>query len=168
MAENLKEAKVEVTLVEMSNQVMAPLDFSMASIVHQHLVSKGVTLILNDGVSAFHPSEKSVNISLQSGKQLESDFVVLSIGVRPDTALAKKAGLTIGKLGGISVNNYLQSSDEDIYAIGDVNGKAMLAHTAMHARTSWRDGLVAWLWRHQEHGSCRGVGLWARLRGLSR
>lgn len=119
MAENLKEAKVEVTLVEMSNQVMAPLDFSMASIVHQHLVSKGVTLILNDGVSAFHPSEKSVNISLQSGKQLESDFVVLSIGVRPDTALAKKAGLTIGKLGGISVNNYLQSSDEDIYAIGD-------------------------------------------------
>jgi NADPH-dependent 2,4-dienoyl-CoA reductase/sulfur reductase-like enzyme/peroxiredoxin family protein/rhodanese-related sulfurtransferase/TusA-related sulfurtransferase len=119
MAENLHNTGAEVTVVEMSNQVMAPIDFSMAQIVHHHLVCKGVNLILNDGVKSFTEQGDLLTVDLQSGKSVQADFVLLSIGVRPDIALAEKAGLEIGKLHGISVNEHLQTSSPDIYAIGD-------------------------------------------------
>lgn len=119
MAENLHEAGVHVDVVEMANQVMAPLDFSMAAIVHQHLTGKGIGLFLEDGVTRFEDINGKVTVHLRSGKQIEADMVLLSIGVRPETKLAKEAGLEIGSLGGIAVDAYMQTSDTDIYALGD-------------------------------------------------
>ena len=119
MAENLHDLGIQVDVVEMSNQVMAPLDFSMAAIVHQQLTDKGVGLHLEDGVSRFEEKDGGVTVHLRSGKQIATDMVLLSIGVRPETKLAKEAGLAIGERGGIAVNDYMQTSDADIYALGD-------------------------------------------------
>ena len=119
MAENLHDLGIQVDVVEMSNQVMAPLDFSMAAIVHRQLTDKGVGLHLEDGVSRFEEKDGGVTVHLRSGKQIATDMVLLSIGVRPETKLAKDAGLAIGERGGIAVNDYMQTSDADIYALGD-------------------------------------------------
>lgn len=119
MAENLHEAGLQIDVVEMADQVMAPLDYSMAAIVHQHLSDKGIRLQLKDGVARFEETSSGVRVHLRSGKQLDADMVLLSIGVRPETKLAREAGLTIGALGGISVNAYMQTSDPAIYALGD-------------------------------------------------
>lgn len=119
MAENLHDLGIQVDVVEMANQVMAPLDFSMAAIVHQQLTDKGVGLHLEDGVSRFEEKDGGVTVHLRSGKQIATDMVLLSIGVRPETKLAKEAGLAIGERGGITVNDYMQTSDADIYALGD-------------------------------------------------
>ena len=119
MAENLHDLGIQVDVVEMANQVMAPLDFSMAAIVHQQLTDKGVGLHLEDGVSRFEEKDGGVTVHLRSGKQIATYMVLLSIGVRPETKLAKEAGLAIGERGGIAVNDYMQTSDADIYALGD-------------------------------------------------
>ena len=119
MAENLHDLGIQVDVVEMANQVMAPLDFSMAALVHQQLTDKGVGLHLEDGVSRFEEKDGGVTVHLRSGKQIATDMVLLSIGVRPETKLAKEAGLAIGERGGIAVNDYMQTSDADIYALGD-------------------------------------------------
>ena len=119
MAENLYDLGIQVDVVEMANQVMAPLDFSMAAIVHRQLTDKGVGLHLEDGVSRFEEKDGGVTVHLRSGKQIATDKVLLSIGVRPETKLAKDAGLAIGERGGIAVNDYMQTSDADIYALGD-------------------------------------------------
>ena len=119
MAENLHDLGIQVDVVEMANQVMAPLDFSMAAIVHQQLTDKGVGVHLEDGVSRFEENDGGVTVHLRSGKQIATDMVLLSIGVRPETKLAKEAGLAIGERGGIAVNDYMQTSDADIYALGD-------------------------------------------------
>ena len=118
-AENLHDLGIQVDVVEMANQVMAPLDFSMAAIVHRQLTDKGVGLHLEDGVSRFEEKDGGVTVHLRSGKQIATDMVLLSIGVRPETKLAKDAGLAIGERGGIAVNDYMQTSDADIYALGD-------------------------------------------------
>lgn len=146
MAENLQKQGIQVTIVEMANQVMAPLDYSMAAIVHQHLVEKGVDLQLKDGVKRFETTEEeAIVVHLQSGKQLKTDLVILSIGVRPETKLAKEAGLSIGTAGGIAVNEYMQTSDPDIYALGDavevrhvVTGKPVLIPLAGPANKQGR------------------------------
>lgn len=117
MAENLHHRGIDVTIVEASDQVMAPLDYEMAAIVHQHIEEKGATLILNDAVESFEGFGKKVILS--SGRILESDITILSIGVRPENELATGAGLKVGKRGGIIVNKYLQTEDPFIYAIGD-------------------------------------------------
>lgn len=117
MAENLHALGIEVTLIEAGNQVMAPLDIEMASIVHSHLIEKGIRLILEDGVKAFE--NKGKKVVLQSGKRIETDFILLSIGVKPESRLAKEAGLEVSERGSILVNDYLQTSDEYIYALGD-------------------------------------------------
>lgn len=111
MAENLHDLGIQVDVVEMANQVMAPLDFSMAAIVHRQLTDKGVGLHLEDGVSRFEEKDGGVTVHLRSGKQIATDMVLLSIGVRPETKLAKDAGLAIGERGGIAVNDYMQTSD---------------------------------------------------------
>lgn len=104
----------------MANQVMAPLDFSMAALVHRHLTDKGVGLYLEDGVVRFEETpEGRVSIHLQSGRKITSDLVILSIGVRPETRLAQEAGLVLGERRGIAVNEYMQTSDPEIYALGD-------------------------------------------------
>ncbi|WP_304248908.1 FAD-dependent oxidoreductase [Parabacteroides gordonii] len=119
MAENLHDLGINIAVVEMANQVMAPLDYSMATIVHQQLIEKKVDLRLEDGVSRFEETSEGILVHLRSGKQIATDLVILSIGVRPETRLAKEAGLAIGSLGGIAVNDYMQTSDPDIYALGD-------------------------------------------------
>ena len=145
MAENLHDLGIQVDVVEMANQVMAPLDFSMAAIVHQQLTDKGVGLHLEDGVSRFEEKKDSVIVHLRSGKQIATDMVLLSIGVRPETKLAKDAGLAIGERGGIAVNDYMQTSDANIYALGDatevrhrVTGRAALIPLAGPANKQGR------------------------------
>lgn len=119
MAENLHHAGAQVAVVEMANQVMAPIDFSMASLVHQHLQEKGVQLYLEQVVESFARDNGRLKVNFKSGIQLDADLVLLSIGVRPQTSLAQKAGLELGDMRGIRVNEYLQTSDESIYAVGD-------------------------------------------------
>ncbi len=120
MAENLHARGVETTIIEMSNQVMAPFDYEMAAILHEHIFNKGVNLILDDGVKSFAKTEKGTLITLQSGEEVQADLIIMAIGVKPEIKLAKEAGLTIGDLGGIKVNERLQTSDPNIYAVGDV------------------------------------------------
>lgn len=119
MAENLHDAGAEVSVVEMADQVMAPIDFSMASIVHGHLQDKGVNLYLSTAVTGFAADNGRLAVSLGSGGTIKADIVILSIGVRPVTALAAQAGLAVAERGGIIVNEYLRTSDADIYAVGD-------------------------------------------------
>ena len=119
MAENLHHAGAQVAVVEMANQVMGPIDFSMASLVHQHLQEKGVQLYLEQAVESFTRENGRLKVHFKSGIQLEADLVLLSIGVRAQTSLAQEAGLKLGEMRGIYVNEYLQTSDEAIYAVGD-------------------------------------------------
>lgn len=145
MAENLHHAGVAVSIVEMGNQVMAPIDFSMAAYIHQHLVQKGVSLYLEEGVTHFQRTAEGITVFLKSGKTIATDMVLLSIGVRPATALAQKAGLEIGETGGIRVNQYLETSVKDIYAVGDaieyphpLTGKPWLNYLANPANRQGR------------------------------
>lgn len=119
MAENLHHLGIRVTIVEMAEQVMAPLDFEMAAEVHQHLKTKNVEFYLKDGVSSFVDTDDEVVIKLNSGREIGADIVILSIGVRPESHLAKDAQLELTDRGAIVVNKYLQTSDPDIYALGD-------------------------------------------------
>jgi CoA-disulfide reductase len=118
MAENLHHLGMDVTLVEMADQVMAPIDVEMAEIVHQHIRNKNVDLILSDGVKEF--VNHGETIILKSGKEIHTDMIIFSIGVRPENKIAKDADLSLGQFGGILVNEHLQTSDPSIYAIGDV------------------------------------------------
>ncbi|EGG36648.1 CoA-disulfide reductase [Paenibacillus sp. HGF5] len=117
MAENLADRGVQVTVIEMANQVMAPLDYEMAAIIQSHLKDKGVRLILEDGVEAFHDGGQQIELS--SGKRISTEMTLLSIGVRPESTLASAAGLPVNDRGGIQVNEYMQTADPSIYAIGD-------------------------------------------------
>ena len=117
MAENLCERGVEVTLVHSREQVMTPIDYEMASILHTHLIEKGVKLILKDKPLKFEESGRKV--ILRSGKEIETDMIVLSIGVTPESSIAKNAGLEVNEKGAIIVNSKMRTSDEDIYAVGD-------------------------------------------------
>lgn len=119
MAENFHDLGIEVSVVEMANQVMAPIDFEMASIVHNHMRNKDVQLYLEDGVKSFDYKDGVTTITLQSGKAIEADIVMLSIGIRPQGELAKAAGLQMNERGGIVVDDYLMTSDPSIYAVGD-------------------------------------------------
>lgn len=119
MAENLHQRDIKVDIVEAAEQVMAPLDYEMAAIIHNHIRSKGCGLQLGDGVAAFERDGDRTAVVTQSGKRLPADMVILSIGVKPNVQLAREAGLEIGVTGGIKVNERLQTLDPDIYAIGD-------------------------------------------------
>ncbi|WAA13535.1 CoA-disulfide reductase [Fervidibacillus halotolerans] len=117
MAENLHRRGLDVTIVEMAQQTMTPIDYEMACLLHNHIREKGVKLVLENGVKAFQ--DRGKKIVLSDGTILETDLTILSIGVQPENDLAKKAELSIGEKGGIIVNEYLQTSDENIYAVGD-------------------------------------------------
>lgn len=119
VAENLHGLGVDVTIVELADHVIGPLDFEMAALVHQHLKAKNVKLYLKDAVEAFESDGNSIGVKLSSGKILKTDMVIMGIGVRPESGLAVAAGLKLGRTGGILVNEYLQTSDPDIYAAGD-------------------------------------------------
>ena len=119
MAENLHHLGMKVSIVEMAKQVMAPLDYEMAAVVHQHLKTKQVEFFLKDGVTSFKREDGVLNVTLQSGRQIETDLVILSIGVKPENKLAREAGLDLAPNGGIIANEYLLSNDENIYVLGD-------------------------------------------------
>lgn len=119
MAENLHDLGIKVELVEMADQVMAHLDYSMATIIHSELRTKGVTLHLSDAVEKFGDTPNGVSVHLKSGKTITANMVVFSIGVRPETKLARESGLELGMSGGIKTNEYMQTSNPDIYALGD-------------------------------------------------
>ena len=145
MAENLHHAGVAVSVVEMGNQVMAPIDFSMAAPIHRHLIEKGVSLYLEEGVTCFRRTEEGITVFLKSGKTIPADMVLLSIGVRPATALAQQAGLELGETGGIRVDEHLETSVKDIYAVGDaieyphpLTGKPWLNYLANPANRQGR------------------------------
>ena len=120
MAENLRHAGLAVSIIEASEQVMAPLDPEMAAMLHANIRENGVGLYLGDGVAAFEENDHSVTIALSSGKKVEAEIVILSIGVRPNSQLAKEAGLSLNERGGICVDESLRTSDASIYAVGDV------------------------------------------------
>ncbi|MHC4138014.1 MAG: FAD-dependent oxidoreductase, partial [Planctomycetota bacterium] len=119
MVENLRRRGIEVALVELLDQVMPPLDREMAAPVHEELRANGVALHLADAVEAFEIDRGGVTAVLESGVRLPADLVLLSIGVRPEVALAADAGLELGPHGGIHVDDQLRTSDPAIYAIGD-------------------------------------------------
>lgn len=119
MAENLFDLGMEVSIIEMGNQILAPLDYPMAAIAQQHIRYKGVQLLLNSAVTAFEKNNNSIKVLLKNADTLDADIVILSIGVKPDTRLLTNSGLKIGDAKGIWVNEYLQTSDPNIYAVGD-------------------------------------------------
>ncbi len=145
IAENLVERDIEVTIIEKSNQVLAPVDFEIASEVHQHIKEFKTELFLNDGAKEFIEIGDKTKVKLESGIEIIADIIIMAIGVRPENKLALEAGLEIGKTGGIKVNEYLQTSDEDIYAVGDaievkhyINGAESLIPLAWPANRQGR------------------------------
>lgn len=118
MAENLKEAGLDVTLVEALDQIMAPVDREMARILEKQMIDHGIKLILGDGVEKFS-GDNEIEVVLKSGKKVYGELVILAIGVRAENKLAKDAGLEIGERGGIKVDEYLRTSDPAIFAVGD-------------------------------------------------
>ena len=120
MAENFVYLGIEVTLVEMASQVLPPVDEEFARLVEARLQGHGVRLALGDGVAAFEEAEGgAIDVRTKSGKAHRGDLVILALGVRPDTTLAKMAGLAIGERGGIRVDDQMRTSDPDIFAVGD-------------------------------------------------
>ena len=148
IAENLQDRGVQVTLIEMLNQVMAPIDYEMAALVHQHLTFKRIRLALGDGLKSIEEGEAGwLKVGLSSGRSVDTEMVILSIGVRPDNALAKEAGLELGLRGTIVTNEHMQTSDPDIYAVGDaVEVKSRVTNqetTLALAGPASREGRVA-------------------------
>lgn len=145
VAENLIEAGKNVKLVELGSQVMAPVDYDIASFVHEKAKQKKLELLLNIGVAKFIDHGASIEVFLNNGSSVMADAVILAIGVKPETKLAIEAGLEIGETKGILVNEYLQTSNPDIYAVGDaievahyINGKKVLIPLAWPANRQGR------------------------------
>ena len=120
MAENLHHAGLQVSLIEALDQVMAPVDFEMAQMLHENIRSHGVKLHLSDGVDSFKEQGEQVVVTLKSGTEVTADLVILSIGVRPNSALARDAGLKLNERGGIVVDEHMRTNDPSVYAVGDV------------------------------------------------
>ena len=134
IAENLHRAGLRVTLVEGMDQVMGPIDFEMAQLLHEEITAAGVELRLADGVAAFSGDEEGVTVRLNSGQELRAEMIVLSIGLKPNSQLAKDCSLEMNARGGIVVDDHMRTSDPSIYAVGDAvevadyvfGGKTML------------------------------------------
>lgn len=120
MAENLHGEGIQVSVIEMQNQVMAPIDFEMAHLLHENMRMNQINLVLGDGVKSFNTNNGVTEILLNSGNIVEADMVILSIGIKPNSALAKDAGLELNQKGGVVVDKNLRTSNADIYAVGDV------------------------------------------------
>lgn len=119
MTEQFVHLGKQVTLVELTNQILPPLDPGVTKLLESELLQHHVDLVLGDSVAGFEPGKTTLTCRLASGRAIEAELVVLSIGVRPDTALARAAGLDLGARGHIRVNGFMQTSDPDIYAAGD-------------------------------------------------
>jgi NADPH-dependent 2,4-dienoyl-CoA reductase/sulfur reductase-like enzyme/rhodanese-related sulfurtransferase len=119
MAENLHNLGLDVSIIELADHVIQPLDPDMAAEVHHHILGKGISLHLGKAVTAIKPSEAGYLLALSSGESIPADMVILAVGVRPESALAREAGLETGTRGCIVTNNRMQTSDPYIYAVGD-------------------------------------------------
>lgn len=120
MAENLAHRGMRVTVIEKADQVMAPLDKDMANIIHRHMAEKGIDLILENGVSKISHGEAGSVIHLEDGEEVKADLIILSIGIRANSELAKEAGLALNARGGVLTDEFLRTSDPNIYAVGDI------------------------------------------------
>jgi NADPH-dependent 2,4-dienoyl-CoA reductase/sulfur reductase-like enzyme/rhodanese-related sulfurtransferase len=145
MAENLHDLGMKVSIIEMGNQILAPVDYPIAALVQQHIRSKGVDLRLSTAVTGFEALENGVKVLFKDGTSIDAEMVLLSIGVRPDTKLASMAGLNLGAAKGIWVNKFLQTSNPDIYAVGDaiefanpITGQSMNTYLAGPANKQGR------------------------------
>lgn len=145
MAENLLERGLEVHVVELADHVIGNIDADMAAILHTHLKDKGIKLHLKTCIENIEDHDNSTTATLSDGESIDTDVIILSIGVRPETKLAKDAGLKLGETGGIYVDAYMQTSDENIYAVGDavevldfVSGKPALIPLAGPANKQGR------------------------------
>ena len=153
VAENLHERGLFVTLVEGADQILAPFDPEMAAIVHAHMREKQVELYLSAKVERFEDKADHTVVYLHNGKRLQADIVILAIGVRPETTLARGAGLELGSTGGIRVNEFLQTDDPAIFAVGDavevtqtISGKPALIPLAGPANRQARIAADNMLW----------------------
>lgn len=135
-----------------ANQVMAPVDLSIASHVHQHLLQKGVALYLEQSVERFEKQGEQVAVVFRSGERIMADIVILSIGVRPETSLAESAGIRIGETGGIRVDEYLETSAKDIYAVGDAHRVPAPDHRKAVAELPGQPRQPAGTHRCRQHG----------------
>lgn len=166
IAENLREKGMDVTIVELANQILGQLDYEMAAIVQRHMEDKGIRLNLNDGLKSIHHSNDGIKVELNSGKILKTGMVVLGIGVRPEVTLAKGAGLEIGERGGIKVDKRLRTSDPDIYAVGDaievtdfISGKSSLIPLAGPANKQGRIAADNICGRDSEYEGTQGTSV---------
>ena len=145
LVENLHRRGIAITIVELAEQVLAPLDSEMASLIHQHLKEKKVEFYLNDEVKEVEHRKEFSLVKLGSGREIKTDIILIGIGVRPEVTLAKGAGLEIGERGGIKVDRTLKTSHSDIYAVGDaievvdyINGNPTLISLAGPANKQGR------------------------------
>lgn len=118
-AENLTKLGMDVTIIQRPDQVMPPLDFEMAQLLHQNIEENGVKLMLAEGVTGFEDTASGVNVKLRSGGTVEADIAILSIGVTPNSAIAGAAGIALNAKGGIVTDSHMRTNDPDIYAVGD-------------------------------------------------
>ncbi|HVC94022.1 MAG TPA: FAD-dependent oxidoreductase [Pirellulales bacterium] len=119
LVENLARRGIATTVVELQDQVLPPFDKEMTTPIAEHLATQGVSLLLGQSADGFEPTSDGLSVRLKSGQRLSAQLVVLGVGVRPENKLAVDAGLEVGTRGGIRVNEHLQTSDPDIYAVGD-------------------------------------------------
>lgn len=166
MAESLHHAGIQVTICEKLEQVMMPLDFEMAALVHQHMQVRNIEFYLNDGISRFESHSDRIEAVLESGKVIPTDMVMFSIGARPEVKLARDAGLKIGDVGGIWVDDALRTSHEHIYAIGDaietthlVTGEKFLVRLAGPANKQGRIVADNICGRQEQYKGSLGTGI---------
>lgn len=185
MVEALHHRGVAVTLLELSDQIMAPVDREMANLLHGHLCEKGVDLRLKTGLTAIStvdvypdepeatavydlpiPPTNTLELMLSSGDKLQTGMVIMAIGVKPETMLAARADLELGTLGGIKVNSTMQTSDPDIYAVGDVietenfiTGNASMVPLAGPANRQGRIAADNMLGRHEHYRRTQGTAI---------
>lgn len=164
--ENFSRQGVAVSVIEKADRLMPPLDADMASLVHRHLRDQDIRLYLGDGVESFHEKDGRIMVKTEKGRHIEGDLVLLAIGVRPEKELAEKAGLAIGKWGGIVVDEMLRTSDPDIYAIGDaievqdlVSGDKRLLALAGPANRQGRAAADNVMGRESVFGSVLGTNI---------
>src|SRR6056297_887132 len=119
MAESFAELDKEVTVVELQDQILPPFSKDITKYIDSHLREKGVNLVLGDGVNSFRGDEAVEEVITSSGKKIEADFVLLSLGIKPEVTLAKESGIKIGETGAIEVNEKMETNIEGVYAAGD-------------------------------------------------
>lgn len=166
VAENLHMRGVKVTVVELADHVIGPLDYEMAAIVHQHMKSKDVEFYLKDGVKSFTEAGSCTVVELTSERSLKADMVIMGIGVRPESRLAAEAGLKMGVTGGILTDEYMRTSNPDIYAVGDavevrdfINGGAALIPLAGPANKQGRVAANNICGVEEKYGGTQGTSI---------